>query len=99
MYGTRFRTVLYHVNEKRDIWEEAEDNLSEAQVRMKGHYDKSTASDPIAIAPGQRAMLKHFTREDGLDDLYRGPYDVIEVNHPNVKSPVTGRVENTLRFN
>ena len=52
---------------------------------MKNHYESSAAASPTSISRGQRVPLKHFTREDGLDPMYKGPYDVIEVSHPNVK--------------
>ena len=96
MYGTRLRTPLDQfypeIGQTRErprgnrvIWEEANNNIAGAQVPMKDNYESNTSTSPTVAVPGQRVMLKHFTREDGLEPLYRGPYSVIEVKHPNVK--------------
>ena len=39
----------------------------------------------MVLQPGERVYLRNFTREDGLDPVYQGPYSVIDFKYPNVK--------------
>ena len=80
--GPRARTTPY---KKGIMYEDAERNIIDAQRRAKEHYETTTATIPTCVIPGQRVMLKQFVREGFLDNLYDGPYEVVEVKHPNVK--------------
>ena len=97
MYGLRLRSSLDQAAEEKGhrarttpyqkgiMCEDADRNITEAQGRAKEHYETTTATIPTCVIPGQRVMLKQFVREDCLDNLYDGPYEVVEVKHPNVK--------------
>ena len=54
------------------------------------HQILSTGTDVRApthatVGVGEKVYLKNFTRGDGLDPMYQGPYQVLDFRHPNVK--------------
>ena len=46
--------------------------------------EKSLAIRSV-VEVGEWLYLKNFTREDGLDPMFQGPYKVLDFKHPNVK--------------
>ena len=59
-------------------WQEVENNMPQAEESNKEFRDRRTASTPASVRVVERIYLKNFTREDGLDAMYQGPYQVLE---------------------
>ena len=66
-------------------WELAKDNIEQAKESYKNFYDRRTSATRTELYPGEAVYLRNFTREDGLDPVYQGPYSVIDFKYPNVK--------------
>ena len=52
---------------------------------QQGNYDRRTVGAPTIVCTGQTVMYNNFTRSDGLEKMYTGPYSVVDVKYPNVK--------------
>ena len=66
-------------------WKQAECNIEQAKETYKHFHDNRAASSPTFMEKGETVYLRNFTREDGLDPMYLGPYRVVDFRHPNVK--------------
>jgi hypothetical protein len=78
--------LIYQLNK---AWEEAHENLIRSKIKRIANYDIS--SKPKEFLVGDKVLLKKENRKGKLDEIYIGPFEILEVENPNVKIKIKNR--------
>lgn len=66
-------------NKLRTARQIARENLSKSKEKSKHYYDNYT--NPLSLKIGDKVLIKNEAKKNSLDETYKGPYEVIEINN------------------
>jgi hypothetical protein len=76
-----YRDIVEEIKRKNQLtWSMVRENIERSKQKTKKNYDKNTADRVFKI--GDSVYLKKEARSSKLDDLWSGPYKVLEINTP-----------------
>lgn len=67
----------------RFSWKLAHDKLIEQKNRNKNYFDNKNNTANLPLKIGDLVLMKNTNRKSKYDQLYVGPYEIVEISGPN----------------
>lgn len=64
-------------------WKLARESLMDRKNKNKEYFDNKNATSDLKIEIGDRVLMRNTNRKTKYDQLYLGPYEVVEITGPN----------------
>lgn len=74
-------------------WKAATENLLKRKQQNKKYHDNASGAKDLELKPGDSVFLLKSTKDHKFDEVYEGPYKIVEITGPNsVKIKRNGKI-------